>query len=136
MILWLEGAKALPDNLFSRAKNHYPKTHNYIDRFKAVLQASQSTSPKPTRLDGAAAAKQILSSQYAEEEGDVLSTDPQQLRKGDRVELFPTDSGFNNKDHGELLRLNDQEIVILLENGLRLHTPRTGFRVRRIGSKL
>lgn len=93
-------------------------------------------SPKPKQLEGATAAKQILSSSFAEGEGGVPSTDPQKLRKGDHVELYPTDSGFNNKDHGQLVSLTDQEIVISLNNGLRLHTPRSGFRVRQVDSKL
>lgn len=62
--------------------------------------------------------------------------DPQKLSAGDQVELFPTDSGMNNKDHGKLLSLTEQEIVIELESGLRLHTPRIGFRVRKAGSKM
>lgn len=101
-----------------------------------MLQSAQSQSPKPSKLDGAKAAQQILRSQFAEDEGDVPLTDPQKLHKGDQVELFPTDNGFNNKDRGVLQSLTDQEIVIVLENGIRLHTPRTGFRVRQVGSKI
>lgn len=132
--MWLRGAKALPDNLFSR--DTYPKTHNWMDRFDAVLQSSRSQSPTPTKLTGAAAAEKILNSKFAEEEGDVSPADPQNLPKDAQVELFPTDSGFNNKDHGKLLSLTDKEIVIVLENGVRLHTPRTGFRVRHNSSRL
>lgn len=129
----MEGA--LPGDLIS--KDIFPKTYAWMDRFDNALRMAQSKAPKPFKLDGATAAKQIFASDFAEQEGDVDPADPQKnIRKGDEVELFPTDSGSNNKDHGKLISLTEKEIVIKLENGLRLHTPRAGFKVRQINSKM
>lgn len=88
-------------------------------------------------LKGAEAADQILSAQFAEQEKDVDPMKSQSnLRKGDHVELFPTDSGSAHIEKGTLVGLTEDEIVIRLDNGLRLHTPRIGFRVRQIASKM
>lgn len=98
---------------------------------------SAQAKVKPVKLDGATAAKEIFASGFAESEGSIQSAEPQKTpSKGDQVELFPTDSGMHNKDKGVLLSLTYDEIVIGLDNGLRLHTPRAGFRVRQTGSKI
>jgi hypothetical protein len=87
-----------------------------------------------TKLKGAEAAKQILSAGFAEPEAAVNAADTQKaLRKGDHVEVFPIDTGSSHREKGALIGLTGDEIVIGLENGLRLHTPRTGFRVRHHG---
>ena len=115
----------------------YPKVFAWISRFDAALKSARETAPKPTKLDGATAAKQIFGSGFAEKSGTIEAGEPlKELRQGDLVELFPTDSGMHNKDHGRLLSLAEDEIVISLDTGLRLHTPRAGFRVRPLGSKI
>lgn len=136
MIHWLKHLDgALPKDLIS--ESIFPKVFAWLDRFDGVLRSAQSKAPKPVKLNGATAAKQIFASDFAEEEGTIKAAEPQQdLAKGDSVEVFPTDSGYNNKDRGKLLSLSEDEIVISLDNGLRLHTPRAGFRVRKVASKL
>ena len=129
----MEGA--LPEDLVSQAK--YPKVFAWMGRFDDALKTAQAKAPKPTRLDGAAAAKQIFESNFAEKEGTIEAGEPQKdLNKGDQVELFPTDSGMHNKDNGRLVSLTEDEITISLQNGLRLHTPRAGFRVKQLGAKI
>jgi len=136
VVHWLNGLRgALPEDLVSQAK--YPKVFAWIGRFDDALKTARAKAPKPTKLDGATAAKQIFDSGFAEKEGTVETGEFQkELRKSDQVELFPTDSGMHNKDSGRLSSLTENEIVIDLENGLRLHTPRAGFRVRQLGSKI
>lgn len=136
VVHWLNGMKgALPEDLVSQAK--YPKVFAWIGRFDNALKTAQAKAPKPTKLDGATAAKQVFESGFAEKEGTVeVGEFQKELRQGDQVEVFPTDSGMHNKDSGRLLSLTEDEIVIDLENGLRLHTPRAGFRVKQLGSKL
>jgi len=135
IVHWLLTLKgALPEEMVS--KSSFPKVFAYIDRFDQAVKSAKSSGPRPTSLKGKAAAEQILASNFAESEGDIEHGEPQKLRKGDQVEVFPTDSGFSHHDKGVLLSLNSQEIVIGLENGLRLHTPRTGFRVQQVSSKL
>lgn len=122
-----------PDSISVKS---YPKAFAYIDRFDQAMRSARSAAPRPTSIDGTLAAQQIFASDFAEDEGTVQSGEPQKLRKGDHVEVFPTDTGFSHRDKGILLSLDQEEIVIGLENGLRLHTPRTGFRIRPTSSKL
>ena len=56
--------------------------------------------------------KQISASGFAEAEGEVDSNDPTGLKKGQVVEVWPTDTGFNHKDKGSLVALSGSEIVI------------------------
>jgi len=87
--------------------------------------------------------KQISASGFAEAEGEVDSNDPTGLKKGQVVEVWPTDTGFNHKDKGSLVALSGSEIVIesKTQDGkvVRVHTPRHGFRLRSVegaGSKI
>lgn len=77
---------------------------------------------------------------FLEEEGDVESGDPSGLSKGDEVEVWPIDSGFNHKDRGRLVKLDGGEIVVegktKNEKTVKIHAPRHGFRVRRVGAKI
>jgi hypothetical protein len=74
---------------------------------------------------------------FAEPEGEVDGNDPSGLRKGDEIEVWPIDSGFSRKDRGRLVRLDSSEIVVesKTSNGkdVRIHAPRHGFRVRKVG---
>jgi len=83
--------------------------------------------------------KQISSSDFAEPEGVVDSTDPTGLKKGETVEVWPIDSGFNHKDRGALVSLTGAEIVIQSKTvdgqTVRIHTPRHGFRLRGVEGK-
>lgn len=136
VVHWLNGLPgALPEDLVSASV--YPKVFAWMRRFDSAVTSASDNGPRPIQLDGATAAKQIFEAGFAEEEGNIAASELlKTLRKGDQVELFPTDSGFNNKDRGKLLSLAEDEIVIALGTGLRLHTPRVGFRVRSIGSKM
>lgn len=111
--------------------------YKWIGRFHDAIKAAKAAAPTVTKLKGEEAAKLTLSAEFAEPEGKVNSADMQRsLYKGDHVEVFPIDSGFAHQEKGILLGLTGDEIVIGLENGLRLHTPRIGFRVRQIGPKI
>lgn len=117
--------------------NIFPKVYAWIRRFHDVVSAAKATGPKVTSLKGKEAAEQILRAGFAEAKTGVNSADGQEsLKEGDNVEVFPVDTGSSHRDKGILLGLTGNEIVISLENGLRLHTPRIGFKVRHIGSKI
>ena len=81
---------------------------------------------------------QISSSGFAEKEGEVDGNDPTGLKKGQEVEVWPVDSGFNHRDRGLLVALSTKEIVIESKTKagetVRVHAPRHGFRLRALGS--
>lgn len=60
--------------------------------------------------------------------------DPTGLQKGQEVQVWPIDTGMNNKDKGRLVGLSSHEIVIesCTKDGVKvkIHTPRHGFRIR------
>jgi len=80
--------------------------------------------------------EQISASDFAESEGVVDSRDPTGLKKGEEIEVWPVDTGFNHKDKGPLVALSGNEIVIESKTKagqcVRVHTPRHGFRLRSV----
>jgi hypothetical protein len=64
------------------------------------------------------------------------------LKKGELVEMFPTDSGMNHHDKGELVAIGVNEVVVKSEvpggkGHLRIHYPRTNFKIQQVsGEKL
>ncbi|ETN44717.1 uncharacterized protein HMPREF1541_10387, partial [Cyphellophora europaea CBS 101466] len=58
------------------------------------------------------AVEQLLEADYAEAEGEVDRTDPLGLEKGQVVEIWPTDSGSDHRDKGELVSINVKEVVL------------------------
>ena len=131
----------MPDELFG--KEQYPRTHAWIARFSAAVEAAKASSPKPTTLKGAEAVHHITHADFAEAEGEVDVKDPLGIKKGQVVEVWPTDTGFKHKDRGRLLSLTKDEVVIAAqtkvgEKEVRIHAPRTGFGIQAVngGAKL
>ncbi|KAJ9612247.1 hypothetical protein H2200_003844 [Cladophialophora chaetospira] len=128
---WLNGLKgALPKELIS--DKQYPKVFAWITRFNDALKAAKAKAPKPASLIGDAAAEQILNASFVDKDLGVDPSDPLGLQQGTEVEVFPIDSGSHHHDQGRLIGLTEDEIVLGIEaNGkeLRLHYPRTGFRI-------
>jgi hypothetical protein len=67
----------------------------------------------------------------------VDEQDPTNLQPGDEVEVWPIDTGFRHRDRGLLVGINEEEIVLqlrsgLIDQGVRLHCPRTNFRIRAV----
>ena len=91
---------------------------------------------KQKTLKGDEALAQISASGFAEDEGVVDTQDPTGLKKGQEVEVWPVDTGFNHKDKGPLVALSGAEIVIESKtrdgHTVRVHTPRHGFRLRSV----
>lgn len=135
--------RALPSSLFGREK--FPKVYSWIDRFSNALKDAERSAPTPTTLKGAEAVKYITQAELAEPRGSVDGEDPLALKKGQDVESWPIDSGFNHRDRGQLFALTRQEIVLTTQakighRDIHIHHPRTNFRVRAVdhvnGSKL
>lgn len=113
---------------------HFPKVFSWIDRFEATVTAAAKSMGQPATIKGKEAAERIAKAEFAEKSGEVDPKDATGLRRGQEIEVFPIDSGFNNKDRGTLLALNTKEIVIetRTEKGgvVEIHAPRHGFRVK------
>lgn len=136
---WVSGMpNALPTNLIS--PQQFPKVFSWITRFNTAVSAAKTTTPAPIKLDGKAAAQALASSFMADQaEGVVDHNDPLGLKVGDEVEVWPIDSGFGYRDKGRLVMLSSTELEIAFktEQGdeVRLHTPRWGFRVQKVGAQ-
>ena len=124
---WLKGLKgALPSDLISAKQ--YPEVYAWIERFNKALSAAKAKAPNPTSLKGPEAAERISKAAFVEQSLGVDSTDPLGLEAGQQVRVWPIDSGSSGRDTGRLVGLDDQEVVI--ENDrVRVHFPRTGFRI-------
>lgn len=140
---WMAGLPgALPKDKFSPAV--YPKVYAWIQRFEAATQVARKKLGKPKTLSGEEAAKLIIGSAYHEKEGVVDASDfdvaALGLKKGDQVNVGPTDSGVARKDTGSLVGVTEEEVVYETrgEDGtVRVHAPRHGFKIRKgDGTKL
>lgn len=140
---WLLELKgALPSSLISKEK--FPKVYAWIDRFSKALSTAKSSASKPTTLKGAEAVRYVTQAEFFESEGEVDANDPLGLKKGQDVESWPIDSGFNHHDRGVLVSLTSNEVVLASQsriggNEVRIHHPRWNYRTRAIsggGSKL
>jgi hypothetical protein len=130
---WLNGMKgALPRESIS--EEHYPKVFAWIARFKKAVNAARASAPKPATLKGDEALQRITSSGFWEPEGQVDENDPLKLKKGQEIEVQPTDSGFSHRDRGHLVALNAAEVVLQAptkqgNSEVRIHCPRINFRI-------
>ena len=126
---WLLGMPgALPLSHFS--ERVYPHTFRYHARFSSLIRRRKDEAPKPVRVDGAQAAEFVLKASVLYEARHD-ATDHLGLNIGDKVVVWPLDSGSGekNRDTGRLVGLNSEEVVLEKDNGLRVHAPRWGFRV-------
>ncbi len=132
---WAVGLKgALPKEVIS--PQEFPSVFAYIERWNKALKEAKAKSPKPTSLKGREAAARVLDADFVDKEIGVSATDPLGLKKGQEVEVWATDmaSGAKYRDRGTLIGLDDEEVVVSVSTGtagrdIRLHCPRSGFRV-------
>jgi hypothetical protein len=133
---WLTTLRgALPASYISAEQ--FPKAFAWIARFDKAVREAAKRAGKPKTVSGKEAVAIIEAAGFAEAEGAVDAGDPLELARGDEVEVWPIDSGFNHKDRGSLVRLCAREVVIESRTAggktVRVHAPRHGFRVRRVG---
>lgn len=123
-------------------EQQFPRTFAYVDRFAKALTTKQKDNGEPKRLSDEETLRMIFDSDFFEPEGIVDERDPLKLKKGQMVEIWPVESGFNHHDKGELLSIGVNEVVIaskpqLGDGLLRIHYPRTNIRISPVaGSKL
>jgi len=121
------------------SEKKFPKVFAYIDRFRKALSEAKLSAPKPITLKGADAVKFVTQAEFAEPEGQVDENDPQALKKGQDVEVWPIDTGFKNRDRGRLVALTLKESVVAAQSKvggkeIRIHHPRTNFRIQIVGA--
>ncbi|KAK6583962.1 hypothetical protein PZA11_003692 [Diplocarpon coronariae] len=133
---WLQTLHgALPPDHISPA--HFPKVFSWISRFQFHV-SSLASANRPRTIKGDEALRITHAASFAEPSIGVDEQDPSGLRAGERVEVWPTDSGSAkpHRDRGRLVGLSAKEAVVETEGqgvkGVRVHTPRRGFRVRRL----
>lgn len=141
LLHWLQGIPGtFPADQLS--KTQFPKVFAWIERFDRAVSAAAKQLGKVPRLSGEEAAKTIVGSSYFDEEdGQVQEDEPivqvLGLKPGDRVVVYPTDTGSTHKDSGNLVSLDDKEVVFETKADLpgspsvRVHAPRHGFRIAR-----
>lgn len=108
---------------------NYPRTYKWLSNFVSHVPENEVE-----KVGGEDAAKKILGAPYAAKEIGVDEThDPTGFRKGDQVQIATTDDTTpgNMPQLGKLVGLNRHEMVIQLENGLRLHFPRIGYSLKK-----
>lgn len=134
LVLGLPGA--LPKEFVNEKK--FPRVFAWIKRFDALTRDKAKEVGKVKTVKGDEARDIILGSKYSEQVGDVDEANPlvnfHGLKKGSKVAVWPTDTGASHKDVGQLVRLDEKEVVIQSEaSEVRVHAPRHGFRVRPVG---
>ena len=130
---------AMPDTFFGA--DRYPKTRAWIERFDAAVAKAKESGPEPTKIEGAEAIKQILNSNFVSEKELKVEEDPEGLKEGEEVEMFPIDTGYNRRDRGKLVLLNSQEVAVQAKSeqggkDIRIHYPRWNFSVKAAGSQV
>jgi hypothetical protein len=78
-----------------------------------------------------------VDAKFAEKESSVKEDDPIGLKKGAEVEVWPIDTGIGHRDHGRLVGLTRDEVVLSVKpevegKEVRVHFPRTSFRIKAV----
>ena len=135
---WLVDLKgALPADLISAKQ--YPKVFAWIARFNSAIAAAKKIAAKPVTLKGDEVVKKVTQADFAEPEAKVDEKDPSDLKNGQEVETWPIDSGFRHHERGQLVGLTNHEVILEKKTQgdvvIRIHHPRTGFRIRGLGER-
>ncbi|KAF5321045.1 hypothetical protein D9619_000278 [Psilocybe cf. subviscida] len=116
----------------------FPLTNKWLDRVTLHIGTLKASHPKPNILSGAAAAAEILSG--AHDPYEIVGFDEREaerlnVKKGDKVNIAPEDTGRNHPTAGKLVALNREEFVLEVQpkvhtdGVVRVHFPRLGFSV-------
>lgn len=130
----------LPKDVISESV--FPKTFAWVKRFNAAYQEALKRNGLPELLSPEETIRRIEGAEYFEEDGSVDPVDPLRFEKGQMVDVFPTDmaSGFVHRDTGNLVGVSVMDVCLQTEtkNGrdIRIHFPRTNFRIAKAMSKL
>ena len=109
-------------------KKRYPRVHRWLENIPSHVPENE-----PAKIEGEEAKKKILGLEYAAEAIGVDEDDVTGFKKGDKVSVGTTDdtNPGNRLQYGTLVGLNRREIVIELENSLRVHFSRIGYAIKK-----
>jgi len=133
LVHWLTGLKGAVDEAVISARN-FPKVYAWVGRFQAKAAAVKGQGVVIEKVGGEEAKEIINESEFVEEEGVVDGDEPlvkfYALERGQKVEVWPVDSGSAHIDTGRLVSVDAREIVWETDQRMRVHAPRHGFRIR------
>jgi hypothetical protein len=118
-------------------EREFPRVWAWLGRYIDFVAKVREKDGRAETISDEDAVRQILGSELEGDGGEVDGKDPLGLRKGERVEMWPTDSGMNHHDKGRLVSLSVDEVVVESEvpgegrGVLRIHYPRTNFKIVR-----
>jgi len=106
------------------SRDDFPKVYRWIEGLPA--HTPENEAPK---LGADEATEKLLASEYAAEDIGVDPNDPTGLKAGADVVVEANDDAEPgiSRQEGKLVGLQKREVVLELDNGLRLHFPRIGF---------
>jgi hypothetical protein len=116
----------------------YPKVFDWIERLEKTATEAESSLPNPETLSEDEVVDRIIKSAYhsSSHNGDDIDGKEeyikrQGLKKGQLVQVWPTDTGRNHRTSGKLVDIDSHQVIIetVGENVVRVHAPRHGFQV-------
>ncbi|KAH8726882.1 hypothetical protein GQ44DRAFT_704946 [Phaeosphaeriaceae sp. PMI808] len=134
MILDRGMQESLPEEYVS--EKIYPKVYAWVRRFMSRVGERKKAHSKPTTLDGETMASRTKGGASMEDNLDFIDNDPIDVKRGDEVEVFPSDYGQSEKSIGTLVGLSIREVVIKNRLGLQLHFPRWNFSIKKVPSSV
>ena len=119
------------------SKEKFPRVWAWLERYKEFVAGVREKEGRSKTFSDEETVERILAADYAEKEGEVDAVDSLLLKKGQMVETWPTDSGMNHHDKGELVSIGVREVCVKSEvpggkGFLRIHYPRTNFTIRAV----
>ncbi|KAL4944658.1 hypothetical protein BDV06DRAFT_210084 [Aspergillus oleicola] len=128
---------ALPEEHISASL--FPKVFAWVERFQEAVEKAKKSAREPASLSGEQVAE-LLQKAAADGSADVIDeSDPlvqdKGFKKGQVVQVWPSDTGSRHKTVGKLVGLTAKEITIETVEGevsVRVHAPRRGFQVAEI----
>lgn len=112
-------------------EERYPKVYAWVKRFMDIVGEKKKGCETPTTLVGEDMTKKTMSATGARDDIGFIEDDPLGFKRGDHVEIYPSDYGQIGKSVGVLVGLSTNEVVIENDKGLYLHFPRWNFSIRK-----
>ena len=134
---WLMSDPKMKDSLPAEHFNakKYPKVFAWVKRFVTELDKKKETLPKPNALGGKTMGKRTLDATTAPKTITFDDDNSHGFKRGEDVEISPSDYGQTGKTAGTLVGLTVHEVVIRNSKSIHVHFPRWNFAISRAASK-